>query len=137
MLKPIAAVAIIVSVTAPSLAADQPLGRKVEGFQLQDFRGKKHTLADYRDSKLVVIAFLGTECPLAKLYGPRLASLAETYEPQGVSFLGINANVQDSLTEIAAYAADPRHSLPHSKRRGQSIRRLHRRGADADGVRAG
>ncbi len=104
MLKPIAAVAIIVSVTAPSLAADQPLGRKVEGFQLQDFRGKKHTLADYRDSKLVVIAILGTECPLAKLYGPRLARLAETYEPQGVSFIGINANVQDSLTEIAAYA---------------------------------
>ena len=24
---------------------------------------------------VVVIAFLGTECPLAKLYGPRLASL--------------------------------------------------------------
>ena len=104
MLKRIAAVAIIFSVTAPSQAADQPLGRKVEGFQLQDFRGKERTLADYRDSKLVVIAFLGTECPLAKLYGPRLARLAETYEPQGVSFIGINANVQDSLTEIAAYA---------------------------------
>jgi peroxiredoxin len=104
MLNRIAAVAILFSVTSSSQAADQPLGQIIEGFQLQDFRGKEHTLADYRDSKLVVIAFLGTECPLAKLYGPRLASLAERYEPQGVSFIGINANVQDSLTEIAAYA---------------------------------
>ena len=92
------------SVTATAGAAESPLGRKVEDFQLQDFRGKKHALSDYRDNKLVVLAFLGTECPLAKRYGARLATLAEKYEPQGVSFLGIDANVQDSLTEIAAYA---------------------------------
>lgn len=90
-------------------AADSPLGRQVENFELQDFRGTHHALSDYQDHKLVVLAFLGTECPLAKLYGPRLATLAQEYEPQGVQFLGINANVQDSLTEIAAYAR--RHAI--------------------------
>jgi peroxiredoxin len=104
MVKHIAIVAVIFSVTAAARAADQPLGRSIKEFNLQDFRGKKHALADYHDSKFIVIAFLGTECPLAKLYGPRLANLAETYEPRGVSFVGINANVQDSMTEIAAYA---------------------------------
>ena len=77
MLPRIAVVAVLLSVTASACAAEPQLGQKLESFQLQDFRGKKHALADYRDSKLVVLAFLGTECPLAKRYGPRLGKLAE------------------------------------------------------------
>lgn len=97
-------VIVLSSVTAVALAAERPLGKKVDDFQLQGFRGKKHALTDYHNSKLVVLAFLGTECPLAKRYGPRLAQLAHEYEPRGVTFLGIDANVQDSISEIAAYA---------------------------------
>ena len=82
----------------------RPIGQTVQEFKLQDFRGKEHALSDSRKSKVIVLAFLGTECPLAKLYGPRLAKLAAEYEPQGVTFLGVNSNVQDSITEIAAYA---------------------------------
>ena len=91
-------------ISTVACAAEQPPAKRVEEFQLKDFRGTEHALADYRDSKLVVLAFLGTECPLAKLYGARLAELAKEYEPRGVQFLGVNANVQDSITEIAAYA---------------------------------
>jgi peroxiredoxin len=104
MLQRLNVLAIILVLTVSSPAADRPLGQHVDGFKLPDYRGEDHALSDYRDSKLVVLVFLGTECPLAKLYGPRLAKLAEEYEPRGVSFLGVNANVQDSATEIAAYA---------------------------------
>jgi peroxiredoxin len=86
-------------------AGDEPLrSPKIEDFALPDFRGKQHRLADFADQPLVVVAFLGTECPLAKLYGPRLAQLAAKYELQGVAFIGVNSNQQDSLTEIAGYA---------------------------------
>lgn len=91
---------------APIAAADikdQPVD-----FCLQDFRGKEHRLSDYSDSRVVVLAFLGTECPLAKLYGPRLQAIAQDFGDD-VTLLGINSNVQDSLTEIAAYAR--RHEL--------------------------
>lgn len=74
------------------------------GIQLKDYRGKLHTLTDYQDSQFVVAIFLGTECPLAKLYGPRLAKLAEEFSEQNIAFLGINSNQQDSLTEIAGHA---------------------------------
>jgi peroxiredoxin/mono/diheme cytochrome c family protein len=104
MLYRLAVSALVLVGAAVAHAADVPLGRTVADFQLQDFRGKKHALADYRDSKLVVLAVTGTECPLAKRYGPRLAKLAEAYQPRGVSFLGIDANVQDSIAELAAYA---------------------------------
>lgn len=40
------------------------LGRKAENFTLNDFYGKSHSLADFKDKKVVVLAFLGTECPL-------------------------------------------------------------------------
>lgn len=79
-------------------------GRKVAAFSAKDYRGKNHSLNDYSNSRVVVLAFLGTECPLAKLYGPRLAGIAEEYADKGVTFLGVNSNRHDSITEIAAYA---------------------------------
>lgn len=79
------------------------VGRKIADFSLRDYRGKTYKLSDLADKKLVVIAVLGTECPLAKLYAPRLADLCEEYETQGVAFWGLDANRQDSLAEIGAY----------------------------------
>ena len=91
------------------------IGQKVQRLELSDFRGKRHTLKEYQSSKIVVIAFLGTECPLAKLYGPRLSQMAEKYASQNVQFLGINSNVQDSITEMTAYARIHKISFPMLK----------------------
>ena len=79
-------------------------GRQVTAFSAKDFRGRTHSLDEYSSSKVVVLAFLGTECPLAKLYGPRLASIAKQYADKGVTVLGVNSNRHDSITEISAYA---------------------------------
>ena len=94
------------AMTAPLAAAEagSSIGQQAPDFSLGDYRGKTHQLADYQDAKLVVLAFLGVDCPLAKLYAPRLAELAAEFGPQGVVFLGINSNRQDSITRIAAYA---------------------------------
>lgn len=79
-------------------------GAKVENFTLSDYRGTEHSFADIAGKQATVVAFLGTECPLAKSYGPRLAELASKYQSQGVAFIGIDPNSQDSLAEISAYA---------------------------------
>ena len=97
--------AIAVAMPVCAGAEQDPLiGRQIDDFKLKDYRGEPHALGDFKDKKLVVVAFLGTECPLAKLYGPRMQQLAEEFGPQGVAFLGINSNRQDSITEMAAYA---------------------------------
>ena len=98
-----------------------PIGRAVGEFTLKDYRGKSHSLSDYKDSRLVVIAILGTECPLAKLYAPRLQTLHEKYHDSGVTFLGINANRQDSLSEISAYARDHKIKFPVLKDLGNKV----------------
>ncbi|HEY3393406.1 MAG TPA: redoxin domain-containing protein [Lacipirellulaceae bacterium] len=115
----ICAASIFIATSA--CAGDRPPAKTVENFQLKDFRGAEHALSDYRESKLVVLAFLGTECPLAKLYGARLAELANEYEPRGVQFLGVNANVQDSITEIAAYARVHEINFPILKDVGNEL----------------
>ena len=81
----------------------------VQNFTLQDYRGKQHQLSDFQDASSVVLVFLGTECPLVRLYGPRLEQLSQQYRTRSVVFLGINSNRQDSLTDIAAYAR--RHGI--------------------------
>ncbi|MGH7194362.1 MAG: redoxin domain-containing protein, partial [Candidatus Saccharimonadales bacterium] len=89
------------------LAADQPatpVAKQIDNFKLQDYLGAWRQLDDWSDKKAVVVAFLGTECPLSLQYGPRLAELAKQYAPREVAFVGIDANRQDSLAEIAHYA---------------------------------
>ncbi len=105
-LSPLAAaeVAPAANRDAASGIATAEIGRRLENFELRDYRGKLHTLEDYSDSPVVVLAFMGVECPLAKLYGPRLADLAAELSDQGVTFLGINSNRHDTVTEIAAFA---------------------------------
>jgi peroxiredoxin/mono/diheme cytochrome c family protein len=80
-----------------------PIGKKVETFSLPDFHGKSHSLDNFKNQP-VVLAFIGTECPLAKTYAPRLRDLAAEFEKQGVAFLAIDSNMQDSLSEIGTYA---------------------------------
>jgi peroxiredoxin len=97
------------------------LGRRIEAFALQDFRGKSHSLSDYNDQQAIVLCFLGTECPLARLYGPRVQKLSEQFSPRGVAFLGISSNSQDSITELAAYARIHGLTFPILKDLGQKL----------------
>lgn len=95
--------------------------KSIDGFTLASHRGVEWSLSDVRDAELVVVAFLGTECPLAKLYGPRLSAMQEKYAGKGVAFVGINANMQDSPTEISAYVARHKISFPMLKDVGNKV----------------
>jgi peroxiredoxin/mono/diheme cytochrome c family protein len=80
------------------------------GFRLQDHRGAWHTLDEARDRKVVVLAFIGTECPLAEAYAPRLAEVARDFEKRGVGFFGVDSNQQDGPVAIGRFAE--KHGLP-------------------------
>ena len=112
----LSALILVVTFSNGILADEKPaIGRKIEEFQLTDFRGAAQDLAGLQDRELVVVAFLGTECPLAKLYGPRLAELAGQYEPKKVAFLAIDSNQQDTLAEMAQYARMAKIEFPFLK----------------------
>ncbi len=105
---------VVLTRTGMCQAADDGsvIGRKVDDFQLPDFHGKPHALSDYDAYPVVVVAVLGIECPLVKLYTPRLVELAKAYRDRGVAFIGLNANYQDTPTEIAAFVERYRVPFP-------------------------
>lgn len=77
--------------------------RKIDVFELNDHAGAKRSLVEWSDKPVIVVVFLGTECPLAKLYGQKLGEMEAEYAKRGVQFVGINSNQQDTLQELAGY----------------------------------
>lgn len=100
------------TVTPDKSKTETSIGRKIEAFSARDHQGKTLDLAAFADQKVVVVAFLGTECPLARMYGPRLAALAAELAPQKVTVIGVVSNVQDSAEDVDLYAKDCEISFP-------------------------
>ncbi len=108
--------------TAAALGSDKPLseviGTQIQTIDLADFHGRQYALADFGEYDLLVVAFMGVECPLAKQYASRLVELADQYEEQGVGFVGIDSNVQDSLEELSHFARTHGIDFPVLRDRG-------------------
>ncbi len=102
----------------PSAVADEPLPRLQ--FDLPGSDGESVQLWTDPEVELHVVCFLGTECPLARLYGPRLQQLADRYG-QRVAFVGIVPNQQDSLEEIETYRQQHGIRFPIGKDHDQRV----------------
>ena len=101
-------VAVVAAMTAALLAGLNPATAAeklavVSDFALKDYRGREYKLSEFEKQPIVVVAFLGIECPLAKQYSVRLQELSKEYASKGVTFLGVDANSQDAPTEIASF----------------------------------
>jgi peroxiredoxin len=123
----VSAVAILAAFVASNLASEPKavsIGASIPDFTAKDSRGRSHSLSEIGRDKVVVLVFVGVECPLAQLYAPRLVELASKYEPAGVVFLGIDSNRQDSNSEIGAYAQKHALSFPVLKDLRQRIANL-------------
>jgi peroxiredoxin len=109
---------VALALISHSVFAGEPT---VADFTLQDHRGKSHSLSELTDKPIVVLAFLGVECPLAKQYGAQLGKLAKEYEDKNVAFLGLDSNSQDSLTQLAAFVRQHEIEFPVLKDLGNQV----------------
>ena len=106
--------AIVVFVT---LALTSHATAQVKSFNLSSLDGTKLVVDPPRESdkaKLTVLLFTGVECPLAKLYAPRVAALAEKYS-KSTRFFGISSNQQDSASEFKQFITDHKINFPCGK----------------------
>ena len=74
-----------------------------------------------RPPRLIVLCFLGTECPMAKSYGPKLQRMSNDYSASQVQFIGVMSNVQDSLEDAKKYKADHSISFEIGKDHDQKV----------------
>jgi len=77
---------------------------KYDSFTLKDYKGKEHSLSDYKNSKAIVIIFVATECPVSNAYNERMEKIYQDYKDKGISVLGINSNKAESVSDIRAHA---------------------------------
>ena len=96
---------------APVAFALNP-GDVVDDFRLTDHRGASHHLYYSSDMKAVVLMAQGNGCAPGRDAAVALEGLRAKYESQGVEFLLINSNLQNSREAIVQEAAQAGLKLP-------------------------
>ncbi len=87
------------------MAYTLPLGATVPDFNLPATDGKKYTLKNFDDAKILVVFFTCNHCPYVKGSDEVTRQTVLKYQDKGVRFVGINANSpitypEDSFEEM-------------------------------------
>lgn len=90
----------------------ESLGRRVRNFVLPDTAGKATGLSEFRDSRFLVVVFMGTQCPIGNAYVPDLNKLQKEFADKDVQVIGINPNLADSLEEVAKHKREYQIQFP-------------------------
>jgi peroxiredoxin len=116
MIAPLAGRVIAADAVTPAAGV-----QRIADFTLNNHAGAKRSLSEWKDKEVLVVVFLGTECPLAKLYAQRLAEVDKKYADRGVQVIGINSNQQDTLQEIAGFVNEFNLDFPMLKDAGAKV----------------
>ncbi len=81
----------------PSTMPD--LGMKAPDFVLPDTAGKLVSLADFEDTRALLVLFICNHCPYVKHVRHELARLCREYQERGVAIVAINSNDATSYPE--------------------------------------
>ncbi|RMG04024.1 MAG: thioredoxin family protein [Planctomycetota bacterium] len=84
---------------------------------------KEHSLAEYKDAKVVVVVFTCNHCPVARAYEDRLIALQKDYKDKGVQLVAINVNnlPADRLDQMKARAKEKGFNFPYLYDSSQKI----------------
>ena len=74
------------------------IGDPAPDFSLPGIDGKTHTLADYKEPKLLMIAFISNHCPESHSTEGRIKKLIEDMQGKSFGFVAINPNSPDGLS---------------------------------------
>lgn len=77
--------------------ATLPIGSAAPDFRLPAVDGKTYSLADFKDSKVLVVIFTAVHCPTAEVYEDRIKKLVADYRDRGVAFVVIQPNSPNAL----------------------------------------
>jgi peroxiredoxin len=80
--------------------ADHPtlaIGATAPDFKLPGIDGKTYSLANFKDSKALVVIFTAVHCPTAEVYENRIKQLVADYRAKGVGFVAIQPNNAEAV----------------------------------------
>ena len=80
------------------------LAQSAGGFALTDADGRMHTAAEWKESRAVVLLFIGAECPISNRYAPEIERLAADFGARRVAVYAVHSD-----PDLSA-AAERRHA---------------------------
>jgi peroxiredoxin len=103
------------------------IGDAAPDFSLPGIDGKTHSLAEYREAKVLMIVFLSNHCPDSHAAQGRILKLAAEMKDKGLVVVAINPNnpdglsidelgyskYSDSFEDMKKYAADTKLTIPY------------------------
>jgi thiol-disulfide isomerase/thioredoxin/mono/diheme cytochrome c family protein len=117
----------ILGTTAAARGDDKPVSALAIGAKtpdkssLRDLHGNRRPLYGFKDHRALVLAFLGTDCPISNLYLPGLIEWEKKYRSKGVQFLAVYANEHEDLDRVAMHSRDRDVPFPVLKDFGQRL----------------
>lgn len=77
--------------------------------------GKKHSLSDYKDAKVIVLVCTCNHCPVAKAYEDRIIQFQKDYKDKGVQVIAFNVNniPEDRLDKMIERAKQKGFNFPY------------------------
>src|SRR5258708_36434645 len=82
----------------PADAHHLKIGDAAPYFSLKGVDGKTHTLADFKDAPLLMVAFLSNHCPYSHAAETRLLPIAADFKSRGLAVIAINPNSPDAIS---------------------------------------
>ncbi len=94
------------------------LGSKAIPFSLRGVDGKRYSLDDFRDKKVLCIIFSCNHCPYVKAVEDRINKIAEDYSNKSFALICINSNdeithPEDSFEEMKKRTVEKRFVFPY------------------------
>jgi peroxiredoxin len=82
---------------------------------LEGVDGQKHSLRDYKKSKVLVIVFTCNQCPVSQLYEERLIHLAKEFKSRDVTLVAISCSLlpADRLEKMKERARSSRFNFDY------------------------
>jgi peroxiredoxin len=112
----LAAAATTLGRAQPPAAGDKPstaqVGKKIDNIAFTDADGKTTHLYDYKGKKAVVLVFLSFDCPVSNSYTQVLAQMAADFAKQGMAFVGLTVNQDETPAVVAKHVQEWKLPFP-------------------------
>ena len=83
--------------------------------------GASEIRVDPGTSRATVIVFISAQCPVSNAYNDRMSALYRDYSARDVRFLFVNANQNESASEVAAHTKSAGFPFPLLKDDGNAL----------------
>jgi len=102
------------------------VGDKAVDFKLKGVDGKYYSLEDFKDKKVIAIAFTCNHCPYVKAYEDRMIAIQRDYEDKGFQLIAINPNddkryPEDSFENMIIRAKEKGYNFPYLRDEDQKV----------------